>query len=465
MRTITERLSALIRSPERRYELLSALCELGRLGDERLQGGCELLAQNEPDPLTSAVLCAAATRQGRRRREGGLRRPMSEALDLVKQLEALLLDMEVSLPLRVDLSGAERLRREVLIEAGRRWAARASEERDARALEILAEGSRRLGDLVLTSPEGWYSEGVGQLLGDLAELGGDVRLEVGRLSLVDVVEASAYPALLEALRRGVEGTEEVLRAPWWRARLEGRVRAEALETAAYVAARAAWSEERRAGGVAFEMVYCPPGEIWMGSKGGVGYVVGRPPYPVRLTRGFWMGRRRVTQALWERVMGSSSSLVTRAARSAVVVSWFDSVRFCNTLSELEGLEVAYQIGSGDTPAVTLNMLAAGYRLPTEAEWEYAAKAKGGLIEAERRIVQPRSSYDWSLSAHPPPEREERANAWGLYNMSEIVSEWCSDGRENQDNARAQGAREQGASDPPHSRHKDLSLRLCRSLER
>jgi formylglycine-generating enzyme required for sulfatase activity len=143
-------------------------------------------------------------------------------------------------------------------------------------------------------------------------------------------------------------------------------------------------------------------------------------HTVTLTRAFWLGKTEVTQGEWRRVMGTNPSRFSQCGDSCPVdkISWEDAVAYCNARSRQEGLEACYDgsrfRGLGCT----------GYRLPTEAEWEYAARA--GTTGARYGDLDAIGWYDGNSGGTIHAGAQRRANAWGLHDMLGNVWEWTND---------------------------------------
>ncbi|MBI2026646.1 MAG: formylglycine-generating enzyme family protein [Deltaproteobacteria bacterium] len=157
---------------------------------------------------------------------------------------------------------------------------------------------------------------------------------------------------------------------------------------------------------------------------------------VKLSHDFYMGTYEITQLQYECVMGENPSKFKGLNLPVEMVSWFDAVKFANKLSELKGLKPCYKI-TGEEANIVVEIdnekksiyECEGYRLPTEAEWEYAARAgttmpysfEGGEAELEK--------YGWyrkNSNNKTHPVGMLAANPWGLKDMHGNVWEWCHD---------------------------------------
>jgi formylglycine-generating enzyme required for sulfatase activity len=169
------------------------------------------------------------------------------------------------------------------------------------------------------------------------------------------------------------------------------------------------------------MVRIPAGQFIMGANDGPIDV--KPAHQVKVD-GFLMDQTLVTQDIYQKITGSNPSRRKNPSNPVEQATWTAAVKFCNARSLQEGLTPCYDVKTGQC-----NFAATGYRLPTEAECEYACRAGSTTKFFFGDRDEELKTYGWfhdNSEAKPHVVARKKPNPWRLYDMTGNLWEWCND---------------------------------------
>jgi formylglycine-generating enzyme required for sulfatase activity len=191
---------------------------------------------------------------------------------------------------------------------------------------------------------------------------------------------------------------------------------------------------------------------------------------------FWLAKFPVTQDLYFAITKESPSTFKGNKKPVETVSWKEAVSFCNILSAEAGLQPCYYVGR-NSEEIIVDAASDGYRLPGEAEWEYACKA--GTKEIRYGEIDRIAWYKGNSEGTTHNVGMKEPNPWGLYDMLGNVWEWCSDIYDETvygsyrifrgggwfDEARGCLATNRRRSHPTSFKIDDLGFRIARNMKR
>ena len=175
--------------------------------------------------------------------------------------------------------------------------------------------------------------------------------------------------------------------------------------------------------------YCSSGSCFIGSHEGKGRPEERPRHQIQISWGYWLSESPITQSIWRKVMNSEPSQFRGDHHPVESITWLDAVRFCNRMSEMQGFQPAYHLETGIRTLAHWNPLANGYRLPTEAEWEYAARSgldSGIEIYSGGHELEQFGWFSKNSGGETHPVGLKEPNHWGFFDFCGNIWEWCHD---------------------------------------
>ena len=173
-------------------------------------------------------------------------------------------------------------------------------------------------------------------------------------------------------------------------------------------------EVRELTALGLKFCWCPAGSFLMGSRiDAPGHLNNEGPFEATICKGFWIQQTESTQAQYEQLMGPNPAYFQGQEKPVESVTWTEASEFCRRLSQLPSEKAA-----GNS-----------YRLPTEAEWEYACRA-GSTTEFsfgdDETELDSHGWYSLNSGRMTHPVGQKQPNSWGLHDMHGNVSEWCLD---------------------------------------